>query len=78
MTGMKDMIDMIVKTGMEERGEKEVEDRITELKMKTKDNISNTIKTTNIMKINKKEDKSQKIKDLIKMKLLQVRKISLD
>lgn len=78
MTGMKDMIDMIVKTGMEERGEKEVEDRITELKMKTKDNISNTIKTTNIMKINKKEDKSQKIKDRIKMKLLQVRKISLD
>ncbi len=75
---MKDMIDMIVKTGMEERGEKEVEDRITELKMKTKDNISNTIKTTNIMKINKKEDKSQKIKDRIKMKLLQVRKISLD
>lgn len=75
---MKDMIDMIVKTGMEERGEKEVEDRITELKMKTKDNISNTIKTTNITKINKKEDKSQKIKDRIKMKLLQVRKISLD
>ena len=75
---MKDMIDMIVKTGMEERGEKEVEDRITELKMKTKDNISNTIKTTNITKINKKEDKSQKIKEQIKMKLLQVRKISLD
>lgn len=77
MTGMKDMIDMIVKTGME-REEKEVQDRTTELKMKTKDNISNTIKTTNIMKINKKEDKSQKIKDRIKMKLLQVRKISLD
>lgn len=75
---MKDMIDMIVKTDMEEREEKEVEDRITELKMKTKDNISNTIKTTNITKINKKEDKSQKIKEQIKMKLLQVRKISLD
>lgn len=77
MTGMKDMIDMIVKTGME-REEKEVQDRTTELKMKTKDNISNTIKTINITKINKKEDKSQKIKDRIKMKLLQVRKISLD
>ncbi len=78
MTDMTDMIDMIGKTDME-REEKEVEDiRITELKMKMRENISNIIKTINIQKINKNEDKSQKIKDQTKIRLLQVRKISLD
>lgn len=75
---MTDMIDMIGKTDME-REEKEVEDiRLTELKMKMRENISNIIKTINIKKINKNEDKSQKIKDQTKIRLLQVRKISLD
>lgn len=69
------MTDMTVRTGVE----KEVEDiRITEPKTKMRANISNTIKIINIKKINKKEDKRQRIKDQTKMRLLQVRKNSQD